>query len=151
MSKNKNKNNLSDIAQIKSEMKRLGKLLEKSRIGCSHKKGNGKNRLKIKKDGSGDAICKTCGTKFNIAKIDEKSLAKSAAVMHNAFNQLMLYSNSKNSDDVNFVKLLGQMDVNILTVVEKYAAIVLEKGIGVKNKKNKNNKSSITYIGNMPY
>lgn len=129
--------NAESVKDIKSQMSILQEKLDRLKISCGHQNANGKLRLKVD-DRSGDAVCKDCGTKFNTFLIPEEKVQEAVYVMHNLLNQLIVYGDPKKEGE--WIKLLGQMDANVLKLAKKYGEIVLQ--LGKKKKKKKGNKKA---------
>ena len=137
MAKNISNSSIQSIVEAEQKLKRER---QKLIIPCSHtKKGGEKLNLNLVDDNTGETIakCNQCGTKFSLTPVREDELRDAVMVIHDAVNQLKIYSEDPKAE-AKMIEALGNIDFNVLNLPEMYKTAV-EQYSGKKKKKRRNN------------
>ena len=129
----KNDNYYADKKSLLEEQRELEKKIAKMKIPCSHTSNKGKVKVDFEANGLGK--CKICGTKFRFDIIDLNDLDKAIMIVHNAINQVKVFSDDPNRERKVIIKL-GELDYNLSELRELYKRASKDLGNG-KKKKNK--------------
>jgi uncharacterized Zn-finger protein len=130
--KNLFKDKLAKIEQVRKEMEKERKKIV---VECAHQ--NEKGKLKIYPvNEKGEYECKYCKARFNMNPITETELETALKTAHDAIQQIRCYSDIDEDDKL--IRLLGELDYNLLETEELYKRVANVYGRGNGKKKNKN-------------
>lgn len=85
-------------------------------INCDHKNDKGKWKLQLD-DETGQFRCKYCGVKFFMTTYNNKTVEDAVGVVHDMLQQIRCFAND---DDVKWVRILGELDMNLQDAAELY-------------------------------
>lgn len=138
---------IDGIDDLKEAQKAIAKKIEKAKIPCSHTNENGKIKIRFLNEGNTKVQCKRCGSIFDFRTISMEDLRDAIGVIHNAINQIKALSD-KPVEEKKLIKLLGEMDYNLINVEEIYENCTRSYNKhGNKKKKKKNNYDSFGQFG----
>ena len=120
---------------------KLDELTTEQRIVCSHSDKHGSPAIDILDNYN--CVCRECGAKFNLAKIDYKKAHEAVKTINSMANQIKIFSSNGKEDKGN-IEQLGSIVENTRNLAELYERVVNEDG-GKKKKKKKKSDSYGSY------
>ena len=130
---------------LEEEVKRAEARLKQLQSYCTHQKKNGRLDL-VSVDADKNVFkCNACGANFSITIRTKDEIINAVDILVDVMNQVK--SLASDEDYAKYVKRIGDILADLVSIPSLYAKLVLERGRGNNNNHNKNNNNRSGHRG----